>query len=161
MNDSVGKALVSLENQTKLAVFILLLGTQKSNAQAVLNLFTHQQSFRHTKWSILLFTLNRYQYEQNYVCRLSFWIHFQALTKVLGGSNPKLYSYQASLPRLPVPAVKDTVDRYLCSARPLLNDKEYAATKELSEEFLNTIANRLQRYLVLKSWWSSNYVSDW
>lgn len=85
----------------------------------------------------------------------------QFTTKILGGSNPKLYSYQASLPRLPVPGLKKTIDRYLRSARPLLNDKEYESVVKLAQEFQSTIASRLQRYLILKSWWASNYVSDW
>lgn len=83
------------------------------------------------------------------------------IAKVLSGSNPDLYSLQASLPRLPVPALDDTIKRYLRSVRPLLDDDKYETMKELSEEFLSTIASRLQRYLVLKSWWSTNYVSDW
>lgn len=33
--------------------------------------------------------------------------------------------------------------------------------EKLSEEFRKTIAPKLQRYLILKSWLSSNYVSDW
>uniref|UniRef100_H2YB09 Uncharacterized protein n=1 Tax=Ciona savignyi TaxID=51511 RepID=H2YB09_CIOSA len=82
-------------------------------------------------------------------------------TKILGGTNPKLYSYQASLPRMPVPPLKSTIERYLTSVRPLLDDKDYDAMKSLSEEFLSTIASKLQRYLVLKSWWATNYVSDW
>lgn len=32
---------------------------------------------------------------------------------------------------------------------------------KLAEEFENGIGVKLQRYLWLKSWWSSNYVSDW
>lgn len=35
----------------------------------------------------------------------------QALVKIFAGRKPMLYSYQASLPRLPVPAIKDTVQR--------------------------------------------------
>lgn len=31
----------------------------------------------------------------------------------------------------------------------------------MAEEFENGIGKKLQRYLVLKSWWSTNYVSDW
>jgi len=72
-----------------------------------------------------------------------------------------LYSYQASLPRLPVPSLKDTIERYLRSVRPLLNDQEFENMKKLSEEFQHGMASRLQRYLVVKSWWASNYVSDW
>ncbi|XP_045462962.1 carnitine O-palmitoyltransferase 1, liver isoform isoform X2 [Harmonia axyridis] len=82
--------------------------------------------------------------------------------KILRGWNtPKLYSYQGSLPRLPLPSVQETLQRYLRSVRPLLDDKQYERTKKLGEEFENGISKKLQRYLVLKSWWSTNYVSDW
>ncbi|KAF9799184.1 hypothetical protein SFRURICE_006444 [Spodoptera frugiperda] len=85
------------------------------------------------------------------------WI---SVVKVLSGWNkPKLYSFQGSLPRLPLPAVKDTMKRYLTSVRPLLDDENYKRVERLSKEFEETIAVKLQRYLVLK--WSSNYVSDW
>lgn len=36
---------------------------------------------------------------------------FQALVRIFSGRKPRLYSYQGSLPNLPVPAVKDTVKR--------------------------------------------------
>lgn len=85
-----------------------------------------------------------------------------SIVKVLSGWNkPKLYSFQGSLPRLPLPTVKDTMKRYLVSVRPLLNDENYKRVEALANEFEETIAVKLQRYLVLKSWWSSNYVSDW
>ncbi|KAK9881409.1 hypothetical protein WA026_016299 [Henosepilachna vigintioctopunctata] len=88
-----------------------------------------------------------------------YWLFF---VKIFSGWNtPGLYSYQGSLPRLPLPAVHDTMQRYLRSVRPLLDDENYEKTKKLAAEFENGIAKKLQRYLVLKSWWSSNYVSDW
>lgn len=84
------------------------------------------------------------------------------LVKTLSGvSRPMLYSFQGSLPKLPVPALDDTVKRYLRSVRPLLNDEEYPRMEKLAEEFRNGIGLKLQRYLKLKSWWASNYVSDW
>lgn len=83
------------------------------------------------------------------------------LVTIFKGRNPLLYSYQGALPKLPVPAVKDTLSRYLRSVRPLLTDEEYEDMVLLAEEFQNGIASRLQRYLVAKSWWASNYVSDW
>ena len=83
------------------------------------------------------------------------------VAKILGGRNPKLYSYQASLPRLPVPSLQHTIKKYLKSVRPILADDAYAEIVKLSQTFLDTVASRLQRYLVLKSWWSSNYVTDW
>ncbi|XP_026497542.1 carnitine O-palmitoyltransferase 1, liver isoform [Vanessa tameamea] len=85
-----------------------------------------------------------------------------SVVKVLSGWNkPRLYSFQGSLPRLPLPAVKDTMRRYLLSVRPLLDAENYLRVERLAKEFEETIAVKLQRYLVLKSWWSSNYVSDW
>ncbi|XP_041987683.1 carnitine O-palmitoyltransferase 1, liver isoform [Aricia agestis] len=85
-----------------------------------------------------------------------------SVVRVLSGWNkPKLYSFQGSLPRLPLPSVKDTMRRYLQSVRPLLDDEKYERVVRLADEFERTIAVKLQRYLILKSWWSSNYVSDW
>ena len=83
------------------------------------------------------------------------------LTWLFSGRNPQLYSYQSSLPKLPVPSVSDTLQRYLRSMKPLLSDEEYDDMEKLAQEFQETIASRLQKYLVLKSWWSTNYVSDW
>lgn len=51
--------------------------------------------------------------------------------------------------------------RYLRSVRPLLDDDSYNDVIKQSEEFKNGIGKKLQRYLKLKSWWSTNYVSDW
>ncbi|XP_060871652.1 carnitine O-palmitoyltransferase 1, liver isoform isoform X2 [Metopolophium dirhodum] len=76
-------------------------------------------------------------------------------------SKPLLYSYQGSLPKLPLPPVNQTMKRYLKSVRPLMNDSEFESMIKLANEFEDGIAVKLQRYLWLKSWWSSNYVSDW
>ncbi|XP_076376106.1 carnitine O-palmitoyltransferase whd isoform X2 [Megalopta genalis] len=75
--------------------------------------------------------------------------------------KPMLYSFQGSLPRLPLPSVADTMQRYLRSVRPLLDDENYARMETLANEFEKGIGVKLQRYLVLKSWWATNYVSDW
>lgn len=82
--------------------------------------------------------------------------------KVLATWNkPGLYSFQGSLPRLPLPSVQETMTRYLRSVRPLLDNENYSRMEGLAKDFENTIAPKLQRYLMLKSWWSTNYVSDW
>eukprot|EP00074_Homo_sapiens_P101894 XP_016881761.1 carnitine O-palmitoyltransferase 1, brain isoform isoform X10 [Homo sapiens] len=72
-----------------------------------------------------------------------------------------LFSYQRSLPRQPVPSVQDTVRKYLESVRPILSDEDFDWTAVLAQEFLRLQASLLQWYLRLKSWWASNYVSDW
>ncbi|CAH0546637.1 unnamed protein product [Brassicogethes aeneus] len=85
-----------------------------------------------------------------------------SLIKIFSAWNsPSLYSYQGSLPRLPLPKVEDTMTRFLRSVRPLLDDQNYMRMEKLADEFQKGIGKKLQRYLVLKSWWSSNYVSDW
>lgn len=85
-----------------------------------------------------------------------------AVTKVLSSWNtPGLYSFQGSLPNLPLPSVCDTMHRYLNSVRPLLDDDNYKRMERLAGDFETALAPRLQKYLMLKSWWSSNYVSDW
>lgn len=51
--------------------------------------------------------------------------------------------------------------RYLRSVRPLLDDATYEKFQREADEFQNGIGKKLQRYLILKSWWATNYVSDW
>ncbi|XP_033700477.1 palmitoyl thioesterase CPT1C isoform X5 [Tursiops truncatus] len=84
-----------------------------------------------------------------------------ALVHIFSGRHPMLFSYQRSLPRQPVPSVQDTVRKYLESVRPVLSDEDFDWTAALAREFLRLQASLLQWYLQLKSWWASNYVSDW
>ncbi|KAG7522153.1 carnitine O-palmitoyltransferase 1, liver isoform-like isoform X1 [Solea senegalensis] len=86
---------------------------------------------------------------------------WMVLVKVFSGRKPMLYSFQNSLPRLPVPSVKGTCRRYLESVRPLMDDEKFERMTGLAKEFEKNLGPRLQWYLKLKSWWSSNYVSDW
>ncbi|XP_077177401.1 carnitine O-palmitoyltransferase 1, liver isoform isoform X1 [Paroedura picta] len=83
------------------------------------------------------------------------------LVKLFSGPKPMLYSFQTSLPRLPVPTVKDTVNRYLESVRPLMNDEQFQRMEDLGKDFAVNLGPKLQWYLKLKSWWATNYVSDW
>ncbi|XP_064397263.1 carnitine O-palmitoyltransferase 1, liver isoform-like isoform X2 [Halichondria panicea] len=83
------------------------------------------------------------------------------VTMLTGPFKPMLNSYQKALPRLPVPPLKDTCQRYLDSVRPLLDDEQYTEMVGLVEEFKSGPGKKMQRYLVLKSWWASNYVTDW
>ncbi|PIO52391.1 hypothetical protein TELCIR_26303, partial [Teladorsagia circumcincta] len=46
---------------------------------------------------------------------------------------------------------------HLRSMRPILNDEEFAELEHLSEVFRKGVGRRLQRYLQLKSWLSTNY----
>uniref|UniRef100_A0A3Q2QS61 carnitine O-palmitoyltransferase n=2 Tax=Cyprinodontoidei TaxID=8087 RepID=A0A3Q2QS61_FUNHE len=84
-----------------------------------------------------------------------------SLMRLFSRKKPLLYSYQTSLPHLPVPAIQDTLSRYLESVRPLLTDSEFERMTKLADEFESTLGHRLQRYLKLKALWATNYVSDW
>ncbi|XP_032813916.1 carnitine O-palmitoyltransferase 1, liver isoform-like [Petromyzon marinus] len=83
------------------------------------------------------------------------------MVKIFSGRNPQLYSFQSSLPRLPVPSVHDTMSRYLESVQPLLDEKKFQRMEGLARDFEKNLGPKLQWYLKLKSWWASNYVSDW
>uniref|UniRef100_A0A3B3DAG7 Carnitine O-palmitoyltransferase 1, muscle isoform n=1 Tax=Oryzias melastigma TaxID=30732 RepID=A0A3B3DAG7_ORYME len=89
------------------------------------------------------------------------WLVWSLVFIMFSGRRPLLYSFQASLPRLPVPCVDDTIWRYLESVRPLLDDEQYSQMETLANDFRENKASQLQRYLILKSWWATNYVSDW
>ncbi|XP_030053832.1 palmitoyl thioesterase CPT1C isoform X1 [Microcaecilia unicolor] len=107
-----------------------------------------------------LLSYHGWMYEQHgkMSATTKFWL---TLVKIFSGRKPMLYSYQASLPRLPVPHIKDTMTRYLESVRPLMNDQEFKRMTGLAKDFEVNLAPRLQWYLKLKSLWASNYVSDW
>uniref|UniRef100_A0A8C7IMP3 carnitine O-palmitoyltransferase n=1 Tax=Oncorhynchus kisutch TaxID=8019 RepID=A0A8C7IMP3_ONCKI len=90
------------------------------------------------------------------------WRTLQVLVKIFSGRrNPQLYSFQTSLPHLPLPSVKDTINRYLESAHPLMDDEQYLRMEGLAKDFEKGLGPKLQWYLKLKSWWATNYVSDW
>uniref|UniRef100_A0A5F9C908 Carnitine O-palmitoyltransferase 1, muscle isoform n=1 Tax=Oryctolagus cuniculus TaxID=9986 RepID=A0A5F9C908_RABIT len=86
---------------------------------------------------------------------------WMAMVKILSCRKPTLYSFQTCLPRLPVPAVKDTVHRYLESVRPLMKEQDFKRMTALAQDFAVNLGPKLQWYLKLKSWWATNYVTDW
>ncbi|EDO28730.1 predicted protein [Nematostella vectensis] len=83
------------------------------------------------------------------------------MVRLFGGRTPLLYSYQNSIPYMPVPNLDSTIAKYLESVEPVMDRDQLSRMKTLAAEFKATIGEKLQRYLVLKSWWSSNWVSDW
>jgi carnitine O-palmitoyltransferase 1 len=82
-------------------------------------------------------------------------------TKILLGRKPMLYSYQSSLPRMPVPALADTTKKFLSTVKPLLTSSEYENILSMSNDFQSTAGKKINFYLNLKSWWANNYVTDW
>eukprot|EP00112_Aurelia_sp_Birch-Aquarium-sp1_P017854 Seg418.12 transcript_id=Seg418.12/GoldUCD/mRNA.D3Y31 product="Carnitine O-palmitoyltransferase 1 liver isoform" protein_id=Seg418.12/GoldUCD/D3Y31 len=83
------------------------------------------------------------------------------MVRLVSGKHARLYSYQNSLPRMSVPPLKDTVDGFLRSVRPVLEDEQYKKMEKDAKEFLSTTGPKIQRILKLKSWWAPNYHTDW
>uniref|UniRef100_A0A8C8SGA3 Carnitine O-palmitoyltransferase 1, muscle isoform n=1 Tax=Pelusios castaneus TaxID=367368 RepID=A0A8C8SGA3_9SAUR len=108
----------------------------------------------------LLLSYHGWMFEPHGKMSRSTWV-WAALVKVMSGRKPMLYSFQTSLPKLPVPSVEATICRYLESVRPLMEDEKYHEMEGLAQAFKQHTAPRLQKFLVLKSWWATNYVSDW
>ncbi|XP_059169843.1 carnitine O-palmitoyltransferase 1, liver isoform-like isoform X2 [Physella acuta] len=108
----------------------------------------------------LLLTYHNWMYEVRGTISLKTKIWF-TLIRLYGGRKPLLMSYQSSLPKLPVPSIKSSVENYLQSVKHLLSDEKYQEMEKLASDFSKGIGNKLQRYLILKSWWATNYVSDW
>ncbi|XP_058272652.1 carnitine O-palmitoyltransferase 1, liver isoform-like, partial [Hemibagrus wyckioides] len=105
----------------------------------------------------LLLTYHRWMFEQH--GRIStttkLWV---TLVKLLSNRKPLLYSYQSSLPHLPVPPIRDTLQRYLESVLPLLNSAEFDHMTQLAADFEQNLGKCLQTYLRLKALWATNYV---
>ncbi|XP_029474182.1 carnitine O-palmitoyltransferase 2, mitochondrial [Rhinatrema bivittatum] len=55
--------------------------------------------------------------------------------------------YQRSLPRLPIPTLEDTIERYLSAQRPLLHDEQYRKTEQLARSFQKGIGKELHEQL--------------
>ncbi|ORZ39107.1 acyltransferase ChoActase/COT/CPT [Catenaria anguillulae PL171] len=82
--------------------------------------------------------------------------------------NPagKLMAHQLAMPKLPVPTLKETLDKYLTTVRPLLTDAEFAQTQAAVQDFArpNGLGAKLQQRLEqraastntswLYSWWN-------
>ncbi|KAF4109723.1 carnitine O-acetyltransferase-like [Onychostoma macrolepis] len=71
--------------------------------------------------------------------------------------------HQESLPKLPVPPLKQTCARYLASLEPLISEEEKAHTRELMDEFLRPggVGERLQKSLERRARKTDNWLSDW
>lgn len=79
----------------------------------------------------------------------------------LWGRRPLLYSFQGSLPTLPIPDLKDTCRRYLESVKAILPPDEYEKVAKAAGNFELQEGAKLQSKLKLHYWTTTNYVSDW
>ncbi|KAL8597550.1 hypothetical protein ACOMHN_033421 [Nucella lapillus] len=72
-----------------------------------------------------------------------------------------MFSKQSSLPLLPVPPLKQTLDKYLDSVRPLISDQQFAKTKEVVRQFMQSPGPQLQDMLEKRAKDKTNWLSEW
>ncbi|CAG0882301.1 unnamed protein product [Cyprideis torosa] len=112
---------------------------------------------------LILRALLRYRGWMHQRLRKPSWrmILWGTVVKLVSGYKPSLYSTQRSLPRMVVPPLQDTIRLTLESLEPIVDEEELEQLRREAEVFKAELAPKLQRVLVLKSWWAQNYVSDW
>ena len=71
------------------------------------------------------------------------------------------YSFQHALPRLPVPNLNATCEKYLRTVKPILSEEEYASLVKDKDDFVSTSGVKLQALLIARSWVTNNYLSHW
>lgn len=85
-------------------------------------------------------------------------ITFKVLRNLLV-RNPKLNSCDRLLPKLPIPALSETVNKYLESIEQLFDEEEYKNICQLAESFLKNEGPKLQLYTHLWGLFNNNYVT--
>lgn len=76
------------------------------------------------------------------------------------GPKGDMLKYQSSLPKLPVPPLQQSLQKYLKAARPLVNDEEYEKTSKVVKEFgkENGTGKDLQEMLEKRAKLQDNWV---
>ncbi|XP_030631199.1 carnitine O-acetyltransferase isoform X2 [Chanos chanos] len=82
-----------------------------------------------------------------------------SVTKVAG----RYLAHQEGLPKLPLPALQQTCERYLTALEPIVEEEELKHTRELVTKFQmpGGVGERLQMGLVHRAQKMENWLSDW
>ncbi|XP_076868047.1 carnitine O-acetyltransferase isoform X2 [Brachyhypopomus gauderio] len=82
-----------------------------------------------------------------------------SLTRIPG----RYLAHQEGLPKLPVPPLSQTCDRYLAVLEPIMESEELNHTRTLVEEFQRPggVGERLQQGLERRAQKAENWLSDW
>ncbi|XP_078615782.1 peroxisomal carnitine O-octanoyltransferase-like isoform X2 [Branchiostoma floridae x Branchiostoma japonicum] len=89
--------------------------------------------------------------------RLQGWL----LKKAIQVFGEPTWKYQDSLPPLPVPPLKNTLDKYLESVKPFVTAEEYKQTEAVVREFEQGVGQSLQQQLLERAKVKRNWLEDW
>jgi hypothetical protein len=83
------------------------------------------------------------------------------LVKILKGNSERrlMYSYQNTLPCLPVPSLRRTCEYFLASMKDFVQDED--KLKDAVLRFRDDEGVAMQNFLRMRSWWCDNYVTSW
>uniref|UniRef100_A0AAX7UVA4 Choline/carnitine acyltransferase domain-containing protein n=1 Tax=Astatotilapia calliptera TaxID=8154 RepID=A0AAX7UVA4_ASTCA len=71
-------------------------------------------------------------------------------------------THQEGLPKLPVPPLNQTCERYLAALEPLISDEEMDHTRKVVQEFLKGgVGERLQKGLERRARKTDNWLTEW
>ncbi|XP_054166404.1 peroxisomal carnitine O-octanoyltransferase-like [Oppia nitens] len=73
----------------------------------------------------------------------------------------KTFANEESLPSLPVPTLRPTLDVYLDSVRAVVDGQQYEATEEICRQFESGIGKQLQDLFEKRTENSKNWLTDW
>jgi carnitine O-palmitoyltransferase 1 len=128
---------------------ILSIGLQVIGAVAVLAYILLSVQFLRISLLKLLLKWSGWAYRpQSNFTRL-----YLGVVGALGGSKPKLWELQGTLPPLPVPNLQKSLDNYLDSVQPLLSPEDFEKTKRAVSEFRKPggIGEKLQALLIQRA----------
>uniref|UniRef100_A0A3B3X2D7 Carnitine O-acetyltransferase n=1 Tax=Poecilia mexicana TaxID=48701 RepID=A0A3B3X2D7_9TELE len=76
--------------------------------------------------------------------------------------SERSFVHQEGLPKLPVPPLKQTCERYLAALEPIVSEEELEHTRVLIQEFLKGgVGERLQKGLERRARKTDNWLSEW
>ncbi|XP_020633624.3 peroxisomal carnitine O-octanoyltransferase isoform X1 [Pogona vitticeps] len=81
--------------------------------------------------------------------------------QVTDHSEERTFQYQNSLPSLPVPALDESLKKYLDSVKPFLNHEEYQRTWDIVKRFENGIGKELHQKLLERAKVKRNWLEEW
>lgn len=86
-------------------------------------------------------------------------IYKSAVDSMYISTSENTFQYDADLPSLPLPSLQNTLNKYLDTVRPHVNEEEFAATESLVREFEQGQGRTLHEKLMHKATQSKNWVS--